>query len=110
MRQRLPVSADRDRFVTWADAEGSRGAGARLLTNRQKKKALGKTAGQGLDAPGALLICRSVCTGHGSDGRLLWPLWDRRRQTFADKLTGTFVVGQAPPSSSACPAPTTACT
>lgn len=23
---------------------------------------------------------------------LLWPLWDRRRQTFADKITGTGVV------------------
>ena len=24
---------------------------------------------------------------------LLWPLWDRRRQTFADKLTTTVVTG-----------------
>lgn len=27
-----------------------------------------------------------ICLG------LLWPLWDRRRQTFADKITGTVVV------------------
>ena len=24
----------------------------------------------------------------------LWPLWDAKRQTFADKVIGTFVINQ----------------
>jgi len=55
---------------------------------------VGQVTGQPIG--GGLAFGRELC--HYLDGILylgyLWPLWDERRQTFADKLCSTVVVRQ----------------
>ncbi|WP_091043395.1 RDD family protein [Nocardioides sp. YR527] len=84
--------------------------GKRLLRIKLVGKDPGSTAGvpltlfrQALNAIGWVLIFLTYYGGFaflffGSVVCLvnyLWPLWDRRRQTLADKLVGTLVVGEA---------------
>lgn len=53
---------------------------------------VGRVTGEPVGAGVALL--REIC--HVVDGFFylgyLWPLWDRERQTFSDKIVGTYVV------------------
>lgn len=68
-------------------------AGASLGKRRQQIQVV--LAADGSAPSGARLLARDVahvldvlpaCLG------LLWPIWDRRRQTFADKIVGSVVV------------------
>ena len=61
----------------------------------KRRQGLRVVDAQGRTPPTARLLVRDLahvldilpaCVG------LLWPIWDRRRQTFADKVVGTLVV------------------
>jgi uncharacterized RDD family membrane protein YckC len=77
-------------FTTWNSCyrQGTTGQsiGRRVAGTRLVKIETGEPVGFAV----ALLrhVCHMVEFGIG----LLWPLWDRQRQTFADKLVGTVVV------------------
>lgn len=79
-------------FVVWnLVQQGSTGQtiGKRTLGIRLLREADGRPVGAGLSIGRYLLhvVDQIPCyVGY------LWPLWDRKRQTFADKIVGTVVV------------------
>jgi hypothetical protein len=42
-------------------------------------------------------VARQICHGLKFGIGYLWPLWDGKRQTFADKIVGTVVIRPAQP-------------
>ena len=73
----------------WQQGRSGQSLGKRMLGMRLVGAATGQPVGFGR------AVCRQVA--HLLDGLplslgYLWPLWDERRQTFADKLCSTLVV------------------
>jgi uncharacterized RDD family membrane protein YckC len=77
-------------FVVWNSGyqQGTTGQsiGRRVAKTKLVKLETGEPVGFGM----ALL--RQICHGVEFGIGYLWPLWDPKRQTFADKIVGTVVV------------------
>ncbi len=94
-------------FVIWNSCY-QQGATGQSLGRRVAKTKLVKIETAAPVGFGTALV-RQICHGVEFGVGYLWPLWDERRQTFADKIVGTVVVraesatvyraGRTPPSS-----------
>lgn len=77
-------------FVVWNSCyrQGSTGQsiGRRVAGTKLVKIETGAPVGFGT------AVVRQLCHGAELGIGYLWPLWDRQRQTFADKITATLVV------------------
>jgi uncharacterized RDD family membrane protein YckC len=72
------------------------GTTGRSLGRRVAKTAL-VTIGTGQPVGVGRAVARQICHGLEFGIGYLWPLWDGKRQTFADKIVGTVVIRPAQP-------------
>jgi uncharacterized RDD family membrane protein YckC len=77
----------------WLDGETGASPGKRVLGLRTVKTETGQPIGGGMGIVRAIAhIVDQIPCYLG----FLWPVWDDKRQTFADKLVGTVVVSGQP--------------
>lgn len=83
-------------YFYWLDGETGASPGKRVLGLRTVKADTGQTIGGGMGVVRAIAhIVDQIPCYLG----FLWPLWDDKRQTFADKLVGTVVLSGQPKQS-----------
>ncbi|MFJ6214447.1 RDD family protein [Streptomyces sp. NPDC092296] len=81
-------------WFTYQEGTTGQTPGKRLVNIRVLREVDGQPLGFGM------ALVRRIC--HAVDGAVcylgyLWPLWDAKKQTFADKIMGTVVIGSGSP-------------